>query len=107
MANVILSAAQLTDNPGQSKKPENKNYLKFSVVRKMIFKFLTRDRIIMVPTRTPKFSELELSQQLNISLTQLRRVQTKTYYKQIIGQINLSLIDLYCNTRWTKGIDND
>ena len=107
MAKVILSVAQLTDNPEQSKKLRNENYLKFSTVRKMIFKFLTRDRIIMVPTKVPKFSELDLSQKLNISLVQFRRVQTQTYYKQIIGQINLPLIDLYCNTKWAKIVDDN
>ena len=107
MAKIILSAAQLTDNPEQLKKLRNKNCLEFSTVRNMIFKFLTYDRIIMVPTRVPKFSELELSQKLNISLTQLRRVQVQAYYRQVIGQINSSLIDLYCSTKWAKSIDDD
>ncbi len=107
MAKVILSAAQLIDNPEQSKKLRNENYLKFSTVRNMILKFLTCDRIIMVPTKVSKLSELELSQKLNISLIQLRRVQTPTYYKQIIGQVNLALIDLYCNTKWVKTIGDN
>lgn len=61
----------------------------------------------MVPTKVSKFSELELSQKLDISPTQLKRVQTQTYYKQIIGQINLSLIDLYCSTKWVKTVDDN
>jgi len=107
MAEVILSVAQLTDNPEQPKKLRDKSYLKFSTIRKMIFKFLTSDRIIMIPTRVPKFSELELSQKLNISLTQLRRVQTQTCYKQIIGQVNLPLVNLYCSTKWAKSVEDN
>ena len=102
MTKVSLTAVQLIDNyEKESRKTISKNYLEFFTVRKMIYKFLTCDRIILSPTKVSKFSELELSQKLNISLTQLRRVvQTQTYYKQIIGKINMPLIELYCDTKW-------
>ena len=104
----ILSVVATTDNLKKPKKTKIEDCLKFFTVREMIFKFLTCDRVAMVPIKIPKFSELELANKLNISLIQLRKIQvSQTYYKQTIGQINSSLIELYCNTKWLKINDDN
>lgn len=103
MTKVILSAVQSSGNCEEELRSgtRTKNYLAFLTVRKMIYKFLNYDRVIFVPTKIPKFTELELANKLKITPTQLRKLQTsKTSYKQIIGKINTLLIELYCNTKW-------
>ncbi len=103
MTKVILTATQASSNCKAESEFEIKTskYLEFLTVRKMIHKFLTRDRIILVPTKIPKLTELELANKLNITSTQLRRLQeSQASYKQTISKINLLLIRLYCGTKW-------
>ncbi|MEI8055692.1 MAG: hypothetical protein WCH10_06895 [bacterium] len=103
MTKVILTAEQASSNCKKESELEIKTskYLEFLTVRKMIYKFLTRDRIVLVPTKIPKLTELELANKLNITSAQLRRLQkSQASYKQTISKINLPLIKLYCSTKW-------
>lgn len=103
MTKVILAAVQASSNHEKEPKDETriKGYIEFLTIRKIIYKFLTCDRIILVPTKIPKLTKLKLASKLNITLKQLRRLQrTQSAYKQIIGKINLPLIELYCSTKW-------
>ena len=104
MTKVILAAKQASSNCKKESELgiKTSKYIEFLTVRKMIHKFLTRDRIILVPMKTQKFSALELSDKLNISPIQLRKLQvSRIYYKQLIGKVNLLLAKLYCGTKWT------
>jgi hypothetical protein len=101
---VILTATQASSNCKAELELETKTskYLEFLTVRKMIYKFLTCDRIIFIPTKIPKLTELELANKLNITSAQLGRLQkSQASYKQTISKINLLLIKLYCGTKWT------
>jgi len=100
---VILTAEQASSNckTELELKTKTNKYLGFLTVRKMIHKFLTCDRIIFIPTKIPKLTELELANKLNITSTQLRRLQkSQASYKQVISKINSLLIKLYCDTKW-------
>lgn len=104
MTKIILTAKQAASNCKTKLEFETKTskYLEFLTVRKIIHKFLTCDRIIFVPTKIPKFTELELANKLNITSAQLRRLQeSQASYKQTISEINLLLIKLCCGTKWT------
>ena len=103
MTKVILTAEQATSNCKTELETKTSKYLGFLTVRKMICKFLTCDRIILVPTKIPKLAEQELANKLNITSGQLRRLQKSyTSYKQTISKINLLLIKLYCSTKFTQ-----
>lgn len=107
MTKVILAAVQTSSNHEKESKDKArvKGCIEFLTVHKMIYKFLTYDRIIFIPTKIPKFTKLELANKLNISLKQLSSLQmSKSTYKQIIGKINPLLIELYCSTKWQKVI---
>ena len=69
MTKVILTAEQASSNCKTELELETKTskYLGFLTVQKMVHKFLTRDRIILVPTIIPKITELELANKLNIN----------------------------------------
>ena len=97
MTNNIIAVSLFSDNGVYvGKNP----YIEYPYVKGIINKLLTCDRIILVPTKIPKFTELELANKLNITPKQLRRLQrTQSAYKQIIGKINLLLIELYCGTK--------
>lgn len=77
MTKVILTAEQASSNCKKESELEIKTnkYIEFLTVHKMIHKFLTCDRIILVPMKAQKFFALELSNKLNISPIQLRRLQ--------------------------------
>ena len=103
MTNVSLTVRRVSSNCKKeletkiNKKLEN--YLDFLVTRKMIYQLLTCDRIILVPTKVLKFTESELSSKLNITVAQLRGIQrSNTFYKNT-KEINLRLVNLYCNTK--------
>ena len=107
MTKVILAAEQVSSNCKRKSEIVNKtnnhlkDYLSFLVVRKMIYKFLACDRVILTPTKAKNLTELELSNKLNITPKQLRQLQkSQAFYRQIIKKINLPLAKLYCNTRW-------
>ena len=69
MTKISLTAEQASSNCKTELELETKasKYLGFLTVRKIIYKFLTRDRIILVPTIIPKITELELANKLNIN----------------------------------------
>jgi hypothetical protein len=105
MTNVSLTAGQVSSNCKKELEAEvnkkSKNHLDFLVARKMIYQLLTCARIILVPTKVLKFTESELSSKLNITVAQLRGVQkSSTFYKNT-NEINLRLVNLYCNTKLT------
>ena len=107
MTKIILAAEQASSNCKGKIESEaqfrasSKNYLSFVKVLGMIHKLLTCDRIILVPTKVPKFTELELANKLNIAPTQLKKLQrSQTSYKQVIRKINPLLVELYCGTKW-------
>jgi hypothetical protein len=101
---VILDIEQAFSNcKSESElKTGNNKYINFFTAQKMIHKFLNCDRIIQVPTKILKFTEIELADKLEITTMQLKKLhRSQTTYKQMIGKINLLLIELYCNTKWT------
>jgi len=94
-------------------KKESDKKLKFSTAQKMIFRFLTTDRLEKeslrkrtnkIEYRCIKYTKEELAQKLNISLKQLERFRTPYFYKSMVNKISLQLIRLYCSTKW---VDND
>lgn len=82
----------------------NKNpYLNFHSARKIIHRFLNCNRVIFLPHIVPKFTEAELAKKLNITTIQLRHLQKSSrFYKGIAKHICLSLVNLYCNTKFQR-----
>ncbi len=77
----------------------NAKYLGFSSAQEMIYRLLTHDRIVLLPTVVPKVSELELSEKLNITPKQLKSLRrSPMFYNKMVKYINLPLINLYCST---------
>ena len=105
MTKISLTAEQAYSNCKTELELETKTskYLEFLTVRKMIYKFLTCDRVVLTSTRISKLTELELANKLNITSAQLRRLQkSQASYKQTINKINLPLIKCIAVQNWHK-----
>lgn len=77
------------------------SYLKHSNAKEIIKKLLTCDRVISISTRISSFTILELANELNITSEELRQVRIASWcYRKLARRINLSLIILYCSTRF-------
>ena len=78
----------------------NRNtYLNFYSAKEMIYRFLNRNRIIFLPHVIPKFTELELAEKLNITISQLKRIQkSPKSYERLAKHICLPLTKLYCSS---------
>lgn len=77
--------------------------LSFYSAKKIIHQFLSRDRIVLLPHTTPKFTESELAAKLNVSIAELRYLQSSPrFYRRMAKQICLLLVNLYCSTVFQK-----
>lgn len=68
----------------------------------MIEELLTRDRVILIPTKIPGFTVSELARELNITTSELAKLRVLScwYSKEAAWRINLPLISLYCSTKF-------
>jgi len=66
------------------------NYLRIEVIQKMISRFLIEK----------KMSEQRLAEALGISVSVLKHICSAKVSQPLIHKINLSLIKLYCKTRF-------
>ena len=99
MTNNIIAVPLFSDNGVYvGKNP----YIEYPSVKGIINKLLTCDRIILVPTKILKFTELELANKLSITTTQLRQLRggSQSIYEQTIEKISPLLSNLYCYTKW-------
>lgn len=72
-------------------KTDKNNELNVGVVQKMIQRFLTEKEM----------SEARLSELLGITIEELSLVFSQENLSNLIPKINLPLIRLYCETKWT------
>ena len=90
--------------------------LKFSTMQKMIRRLLTQDRIKTEldegsvinhyesknkpMVRVKAYTKAELVRKLNISLEEFEKLKSPGSYRSMIDKISLSLIRLYCATKF-------
>ena len=76
----------------------NIKYLSFSSAKKIIHRFLTCDRVILLPTIIPKITESELAKILNITPIQFRHLRKSSMcYKRLAKHVSPLLANLYCS----------
>ena len=105
MAKISVIVGQLSGNSGNSKnQSETKTNIgrtiSFLTVQKMIYRFLTCDRIIKVEVKRPKYTKYELAEKLNLSEQELKKLRLPYFCRAVISKINLPLVRLYCSTKW-------
>lgn len=82
---VRISQTSITQNE------RNKNcFLKTDAVRRMLWRFLIEKDM----------SEKELAKILVIKVKSLRQIFSQEYLPRLVSKVNLSLIKLYCKTKW-------
>lgn len=115
MANRSLVVEQRfgnSDEVGNREKLETKidvnvtrinRTINFLTVQKMINRFLTCDRMVMKEVRCLRYTEWELAEKLNIAPKTLKKLKLPWFYKATIRRVILSLVRLYCSTKWVDG----
>lgn len=77
-------------------------HLDFLLVRNMIQRFLTCDRVKIEEKRCLRYSTEELAERLEITPDELERFKTPGFYKRQGAKITLAVINLYCATKWVE-----
>ena len=74
-------------------------YLHFVSAQKIIHLLLSHNRIVLRPHVIPKLTAFELSQTLNITTNQLKKLRnSSSFYKKMPKHVSLALVNLYCST---------
>ncbi|CAL7964430.1 hypothetical protein GAMM_90025 [Gammaproteobacteria bacterium] len=71
-------------------RKKNNSYLSIEIIQKMLHKFLVEKNM----------TKEELAQEMAISVEELEQLLCNKNTSILIPKINLSLIKLYCKTRW-------
>ncbi len=100
VSNDILYAGQCSSNSKKSKYNEQLNFL---VAQKMVWKFLSIDRIEIQEVRVARYTKTELAVKLGITVEELDKARKSYFYKSIASKISLPLAELYCSTKWVDG----
>jgi len=95
MIEKIISVTSAIDN-------SSGNYYDYKTVREIIHRFLTRDRIVLKPTKVKAYTVEELAKDLDIPLMQVRNLRTisRSAWKVLAPKLNLTLVELYCKTKF-------
>jgi hypothetical protein len=77
--------------------------LRLFTAQTMVNKFLSCDRLVKIEVRCKKYTAQELANKLSVSLLELEpftKPPSKFCYRKTAGKIDMSLIKLYCSTKW-------
>ena len=109
MTKSIIDVLDLAGN-GKDKdssvevKNENSKYLDYRRARDLINKFLACDREVLVLTRVPGYTVVELAKALSVKPYEIIRLRTmtETYWLGKRNRLNLKLITLHLNTKFYR-----
>jgi len=97
----ILYAGQCSSNR-KKKKSKYSEQLNFLVAQKMVWKFLSIDRIEIQEVKVVRYTKTELAVKLGITVEELDKARKSYFYKNIASKISLPLVELYCSTKWVN-----